>query len=133
MGGYKATDGRTPQDGCNAITVMCLKASRRLPLNAPCLSLRMHKNMPQEVNYFVIFLRYFFVCYFVLMNQLGRNFLPSNQVRSIRLTKTYISERIVNTKKLLLIIVNFFNRCFKRQLRLSSVEGHILCFHMMTT
>jgi len=50
VGGYKANDAEVPQDACNAITIMCLKASRRLPLNAPCLSLRMHKNIPQEVN-----------------------------------------------------------------------------------
>ena len=50
MGGYKANDEEVPQDACNAITIMCLKASRRLPLNAPCLSLRMHKAMPQEVS-----------------------------------------------------------------------------------
>ena len=50
MGGYKANDASVPEDGCNEITIMCLKASRRLPLNAPCLSLRMHKNMRQEVN-----------------------------------------------------------------------------------
>lgn len=29
---------------------MCLRASRRLPLNAPCLSLRMHKDIPEEVS-----------------------------------------------------------------------------------
>lgn len=46
VGGYKANDASVPEDGCNAITLMCLKASRRLPLTAPCLSLRMHKNMP---------------------------------------------------------------------------------------
>lgn len=50
MGGYKANDAIVPEDGCNTITVMCLKASRRLPLNAPCLSLRMHQDMPQEVR-----------------------------------------------------------------------------------
>ena len=50
MGGYKANDAAVPQDACNAITIMCLKASRRLPLNAPCLSLRMHKDMPQDVS-----------------------------------------------------------------------------------
>lgn len=49
VGGYKANDASVPEDGCNAITLMCLKASRRLPLTAPCLSLRMHKNMPTEV------------------------------------------------------------------------------------
>ena len=50
VGGYKANDASVPEDGCNAITLMCLKASRRLPLTAPCLSLRMHKNMPTEVT-----------------------------------------------------------------------------------
>ena len=50
VGGYKANDASVPEKGCNAITLMCLKASRRLPLTAPCLSLRMHKNMPTEVT-----------------------------------------------------------------------------------
>ena len=50
VGGYKANDAAVPEDACNAITKMCLKASRRLPLNAPCLSLRMHKDIPQDVS-----------------------------------------------------------------------------------
>ena len=50
VGGYKANDAAEPECGCNDVTIMCLKASRRLPLNAPCLSLRVHKNMPQEVR-----------------------------------------------------------------------------------
>lgn len=49
VGGYKANDAEKPQCACNEITIMCLKASRRLPLSAPCLSLRVHKNMPQQV------------------------------------------------------------------------------------
>lgn len=49
VGGYKANDTEKPQCACNEITIMCLKASRRLPLSAPCLSLRVHKNMPQQV------------------------------------------------------------------------------------
>lgn len=49
VGGYKANDAAEPECGCNEITIMCLKASRRLPLNAPCLSLRVHKNTPQKV------------------------------------------------------------------------------------
>jgi|JI81AbrownRNA_FD_contig_101_387902_length_4093_multi_2_in_0_out_0_5 pyruvate-formate lyase len=31
----------------NAITVACLRAGRRMPVNAPCLSLRLHKNTPE--------------------------------------------------------------------------------------
>lgn len=42
MGGYGA-DGK---DVCNEVTLMCLKASRRLPLNAPCLSLRLTPQTP---------------------------------------------------------------------------------------
>lgn len=42
VGGYQR-DGR---GGCNDVTLMCLKASRRLPLNAPCLSLRLYPDMP---------------------------------------------------------------------------------------
>ncbi len=29
---------------------MCLKACRRLPLNAPCVSLRLSKSTPKEVK-----------------------------------------------------------------------------------
>lgn len=45
VGGYLPNDSATPEDGCNAITLLCLRAVRRLPLNAPCLSLRVHKSM----------------------------------------------------------------------------------------
>ncbi|WP_144394673.1 Dyp-type peroxidase [Pleionea sediminis] len=45
LGGYLPTNSKTPKDGCNHITLLCLKAARRLPLNAPCVSLRVHKNM----------------------------------------------------------------------------------------
>ena len=38
------------EDACNEITVMCLKACRRLPLNAPCISLRLTKSTPQNVK-----------------------------------------------------------------------------------
>ena len=46
VGGYKATDDAEPVGGCNRYTLMCLRASRRLPLNAPCLSLRLYPGMP---------------------------------------------------------------------------------------
>lgn len=32
----------------NAVTMLCLRAARRLPLNAPCLSLRVRGDMPAE-------------------------------------------------------------------------------------
>ncbi|MBL8684614.1 MAG: Dyp-type peroxidase [Myxococcales bacterium] len=33
----------------NDVTLLCLRAARRLPLNAPCLSLRMREDVPDEV------------------------------------------------------------------------------------
>lgn len=45
VGGYKANDSAEPEDASNDITLMCLRAARRLPLNAPCLSLRVHGKM----------------------------------------------------------------------------------------
>eukprot|EP01116_Phalansterium_solitarium_P010567 TRINITY_DN2548_c0_g1_i4.p1 TRINITY_DN2548_c0_g1~~TRINITY_DN2548_c0_g1_i4.p1 ORF type:complete len:1395 (-),score=402.98 TRINITY_DN2548_c0_g1_i4:115-4299(-) len=45
VGGFKATDDKAPQDACNPVTLLCLKASRRLPLNAPTLSLRVHSKI----------------------------------------------------------------------------------------
>jgi len=45
VGGYLPTDDKKPKPGANEITMMALKASRRLPLNAPCLSLRIYKGM----------------------------------------------------------------------------------------
>lgn len=33
----------------NDITLFCIRAARRLPLNAPCLSLRTRRDMPEEV------------------------------------------------------------------------------------
>ncbi|MDD5057453.1 MAG: Dyp-type peroxidase [Sideroxydans sp.] len=50
VGGYLPTDTRTPQDGCNAVTLLCLRAARRLPLNAPCLSLRVHRKMDKPIH-----------------------------------------------------------------------------------
>jgi Dyp-type peroxidase family len=49
VGGYLPNDNPTPEPGANAITLMALKSSRRLPLNAPCLSLRMYPGMDPEI------------------------------------------------------------------------------------
>jgi Dyp-type peroxidase family len=49
VGGYKANAAAEPEDASNEITRMCLRAARRLPLNAPCLSLRVHKKMKPEL------------------------------------------------------------------------------------
>ena len=41
----------TPGEGqpaYNRVTLLCLRAARRLPLNAPCLSLRLRKDIPPE-------------------------------------------------------------------------------------
>lgn len=46
VGGY----GEDGVDVCNEITLMCLKACRRLPLNAPCVSLRLTPSTPEEVK-----------------------------------------------------------------------------------
>jgi pyruvate-formate lyase len=47
IGGYKNTEtGKV--SACNKVTMMCLKAARRLPLNAPCVSLRVHHDIDQE-------------------------------------------------------------------------------------
>ncbi|KAF5229568.1 hypothetical protein FANTH_14138 [Fusarium anthophilum] len=48
VGGYKATDSDTPEGGANEVTMLCLKASRRIPVNAPTLSLRVYKDIPEE-------------------------------------------------------------------------------------
>jgi pyruvate-formate lyase len=49
VGGYLPTDGKAV-DGCNEVTLMCLRSARRLPLNAPCLSLRVHQGMDSELH-----------------------------------------------------------------------------------
>ncbi|ASO20342.1 Dyp-type peroxidase family [Actinoalloteichus hoggarensis] len=49
VGGTVADD--TPGSGrpaYNRLTMLCLRAARRLPLNAPCLSLRVRPDIPQE-------------------------------------------------------------------------------------
>jgi Dyp-type peroxidase family len=50
LGGYLPTNDEQPTDGCNPVTLLSLRSSRRLPLNAPCLSLRVHKNMDQPIH-----------------------------------------------------------------------------------
>lgn len=50
IGGYLPTSDETPIDGCNEITLMCLRSSRRLPLNSPCLSLRVHNKMDKPIH-----------------------------------------------------------------------------------
>ena len=49
VGGYRANDAKQPEDATNDLSIMCLRSSRRLPLNAPCLSLRLHKAMNNAV------------------------------------------------------------------------------------
>ncbi|KAI4233624.1 MAG: hypothetical protein L6R40_007002 [Gallowayella cf. fulva] len=48
LGGYKAADGE-PQDGSNPVTLLFLKAARRVPVNAPSVSLRVNKYTPADV------------------------------------------------------------------------------------
>lgn len=49
VGGYKANESEIPEDGCNDVTRMCLRSARRLPLNAPCLSLRINEKTPDDI------------------------------------------------------------------------------------
>ncbi|PSR84273.1 pyruvate formate lyase-domain-containing protein [Coniella lustricola] len=48
VGGYQATDDETPRGGANPVTMLCLKAARRIPVNAPTVSLRTYKDIPTE-------------------------------------------------------------------------------------
>ena len=48
--GHQLTVGGSKRDGSlayNAVTLMCLRAARRIPVNAPCLGLRVRKDMPK--------------------------------------------------------------------------------------
>lgn len=47
VGGYHSNPKSI--QAMNDVTILCLKAARRLPLNAPCLSLRLHKGMNEEI------------------------------------------------------------------------------------
>ncbi len=49
VGGYKATDSEKPEGGANLVTRLCLKAARRIPVNAPTLSLRVYKDMESDL------------------------------------------------------------------------------------
>jgi pyruvate-formate lyase len=49
IGGYIPNDAEKPEDACNDVTRMCLRAARRLPLNAPCLSLKVHEKTPDDI------------------------------------------------------------------------------------
>ena len=47
--GHQLTVGGCKRDGTsgyNPVTLMCLRAARRIPVNAPCLGLRVTKDMP---------------------------------------------------------------------------------------
>ena len=48
VGGYEAAPG-PPKPASNDVTMLCLKAARRLPMNAPTLSLRVHKGMDSKL------------------------------------------------------------------------------------
>ena len=48
IGGYKAAAGE-PQDGCNPVSTLFLKSARRIPVNAPSISLRLNKFTPDDI------------------------------------------------------------------------------------
>ncbi|KAL8995951.1 MAG: hypothetical protein Q9169_004424 [Polycauliona sp. 2 TL-2023] len=48
LGGYKAAAGE-PQDGCNPVTMLFLKSARRLPVNAPTITLRLNRYTPNDI------------------------------------------------------------------------------------
>ncbi len=49
LGGYLPTDDDQPRDGCNVVTRLCLRATRRLPFNSPCVSLRVNPDTPEDI------------------------------------------------------------------------------------
>lgn len=49
VGGVVANEDETPAPAYNDVTRMCLRAAARLPLNAPCLSLRVHEGTPDDI------------------------------------------------------------------------------------
>ncbi len=49
VGGVTADDGDTPTPAYNAVSTLCIRASGRLPLTAPCLSLRVSPDTPRPV------------------------------------------------------------------------------------
>jgi pyruvate-formate lyase len=49
VGGWVADDAPAPTPAANRLTLLCLKSARRLPLNAPVLSLRVYEGMDDEI------------------------------------------------------------------------------------
>lgn len=49
VGGYLPTEDAKPTPGANRLTLLCLRSARRLPLNAPVLSLRVYPGMDEEI------------------------------------------------------------------------------------
>jgi len=49
LGGMKANANQPGEDGCNDVTLLFLRALRRLPLTAPCLSLRVNSQTKSEI------------------------------------------------------------------------------------
>lgn len=49
VGGFIADSEGKPTDACNELTKMCLHSAARLPMNAPCLSLRLFNGSSDEI------------------------------------------------------------------------------------
>jgi Dyp-type peroxidase family len=49
LGGYLPTADPEPKPATNDLTLLCLRSARRLPLNAPVVSLRVYPGMPDEI------------------------------------------------------------------------------------
>lgn len=49
LGGWLPTDEQEPTPGANRVTLLCLRAARRLPLNAPVVSLRVYPGLDEEI------------------------------------------------------------------------------------
>jgi Dyp-type peroxidase family len=49
IGGYVANDAKKPEGAANRLTLLCLKSARRLPLNAPVLSLRVYPGIGKDI------------------------------------------------------------------------------------
>nr|MDQ5864816.1 Dyp-type peroxidase [Chloroflexota bacterium] len=49
VGGYLPTDDAKPKPGANKLTLLCLRSARRLPFNAPVVSLRVYPGMSDEI------------------------------------------------------------------------------------
>jgi Dyp-type peroxidase family len=49
VGGYENSSEKDPKDACNEVTRMALRSARRLPLNSPCLSLRLNKKTQDDI------------------------------------------------------------------------------------